>query len=526
MKPERYLAFIIVVFILTSAILSPAAVPRSVKESRNDDAHQLAKLPSRTDPALPMVPWLREGFPASLEVPVHTIIPLPDNKRLRLDTPVAQKKLAEWKKKFQSGEALNYFYINVRRKSGRFSTGPGLTGDEFVKIVESRKLPAEKFAHVDFIYGFLWQNVRRYYVAYRLSGDPFYIEQLLQYARAMDGVIANHREVFVPRNKRAEAKKKGITIDMIPFEPAGGSNLMAHAYSSMVAMEWVKSHPNDPRAADWVTQAGHNLDRVDMYMASLLGKSVDPETGLPANVADWLYVFKKYSPWNQCYMSFSVLTAAALAMENYQQIIHTDKYQSTIDTYLNVVRTANAVLKSDSDTFILNGKPYLVHQHGPTFLPLNGNPGYHCDGLINGHPLFYGGEDIPHSGSIAWNLLFIYENAGERVGATDALLAGLINALVDYVINHPVEDEKGFVFPPNHFYSPWAYPNIPEKWRTRRHYGKLHGIQEGYDPYVVWNPDFRLSMHKWKVDGRRQELFVNFARRIYQVTAERKRIKN
>ena len=50
--------------------------------------------------------------------------------------------------------------------------------------MESGKLPAAKFKHVNFIYGFIWQNIRRYYVAYRLSNDPFYIEQLLQYARA------------------------------------------------------------------------------------------------------------------------------------------------------------------------------------------------------------------------------------------------------------------------------------------------------------------------------------------------------
>ena len=106
---------------------------------------------------------------------------------------------------------------------------------------------------------------------------------------------------------------------------------------------------------------------------------------------------------------------------------------------------------------------------------------------------------------------------------TDALLAGLVNALVDYVINHPVKDEKGEVFPSNHFHSPWAYPNIPEKWRTRKWYGKLHGIQEGYDGYVVWNPDLRLGVHKWSVDGRRQELFVNFTTRIYQVGAKRRK---
>lgn len=523
MKSKRDIVCFSVVLMMAGVIRAQTALPQPGVTGNLDVADRMAELPSRTDPSLPMVPWLREGFPKSLNVPIHSNIPLPDDQTLRLDTPVSAEKLAEWKERFQSGKALNYFYIDMGQKGNRFRTGPGLTGDEFVEIVESGKLPVAKFKHVDFIYGFIWQNVRRYYVAYRLSGDPYYIKQLLQYARAMDGVLANHREVFVPQGKRAEVKKQGITVDMVPHEPAGGSNLMAHAYSAMLAMEWVKAHPDDPRAADWTRQAGHNLDQVIKYMASLLGKTTDAKTGLPTNVANWLYVFKKYSPWNQCYMSFSVLTASALAMEDYQQLTNTRKHQPTIDTYLKVVSTANAVLKSDSDTCILNGKPYLFHQHGPAFLPLSGNPGYHCGGMINGHPLFYGGEDIPHSGSIAWHLLFIYENAGDRVGATDALLAGLVNALVDYVINHPVKDEKGEVFPPNQFHSPWAYPNIPEKWRNRKWYGKLHGIQEGYDAYVVWNPELRLGMRKWKVDGRRQELFVNFAKRIYQVAAKRRK---
>ncbi|MEA3368260.1 MAG: hypothetical protein U9R68_09130, partial [Planctomycetota bacterium] len=259
------------------------------------------------------------------------------------------------------------------------------------------------------------------------------------------------------------------------------------------------------------------------YTPSLLGKETHPDTGLPVHVRDWLYVLKKYSPWNQCYMTFAMLTAAAIAMENYQDVADTRTYQPTIDTYLKVVRAGIAILKRDSDTFILDGKPYLFMQHGPTFLPEHGNRGYHFHGLLNGHPLFSGGEDIGHSGSTAWNLLFIWENAGDRVGASDALCAALINALVDFVLGRPVEDEKGKVFPANHFYSPWTQANIPEKNRNRKWLGRLGKIQEGYDGYVVWNPGFRLGMHKWKIRRRRQELFVHFAKRIYRVAAERRK---
>ncbi len=478
---------------------------------------------SRTDPSLPQVPWRREGFPEGLDVPIHSRVPLPGDETLRLDTPVPAAKLAEWKARFRTGEALRYFFVDVRNRDGRYRQGPGLTGDEFAEVVESGRLPVEKLGHVEFIYGFLWQNVRRYYVAYRLSGDPFYIEQMLQYARGMDGVLRDYPEVFIPKDKRDAFKQRGITVDMLPYEPAGGSNLMAHAYSALLATEWVKAHPDGPRAAEWTRRAGHNLDQVARYTPSLLGKETDPETGLPLHVRDWLYVHKQYSPWNQCYMTFAMLTAAALAMEDYQDLADAQHYQPTIDRYLTVVRAGNAALRRDSDTCILDGKPYLFMVHGPTFLPEHGNRGYHFRGLLNGHPLFTGGEDIPHSGSVAWNLLFIWENAGDRAGASDALCAALINALVDYVMGRPVEDEKGNVYPANHFYSPWTQANIREKHRTRKWLGRLGKIQEGYDPYVVWNPGLRLGIAKWKAGGRRrQELFVHFAKRIYQLAKRRR----
>jgi len=485
-------------------------------------ADRLADLHTRTDPSLPNVPWLREGFPKSLDVPIHNTVPLPGGKTLQLDTPVPAGKLAEWKEQFRSGKALNYFFIDVHNRSGRYRTGPGLTGDEFLQVVQTGKLPVDDLGHVEFIYGCLWQNVRRYYAAYRLSGDPFYIEQLLQVARGMDGVLANHREVFIPQDKRAEFKKKGITVDMLPYEPAGGSNLMAHAYSGLLALEWVKAHPQDPRAAEWTRLASRNLDQVARYMPSLLGKTTDPETGLPVRVREWLYVHEQYSPWNQCYMTFAMLTAAALAMEHYQDLADTRAYQPTIDAYLKVVRAGNAALTRDSNTCVIGGKPYLFMQHGPTFLPEYGNRGYHFHGLLNGHPLFTGGEDIPHSGSTAWNLLFIWENAGDRVGASDALCAALINALVDYVMGHPVQDETGKAYPANHFYSPWTLANIPEKNRTLKWFGRLGKIQEGYDGYAVWNPGFRVAMEKWKIRRQRQELFVHFAKRIYQVASQRR----
>jgi len=73
-------------------------------------ADRMADLPSRTDPSLPMAPWLRDGFPKSLHVPIHNEIPLPGGRTLRLDTPVPAEKLAEWKERFRSGAVACTFH--------------------------------------------------------------------------------------------------------------------------------------------------------------------------------------------------------------------------------------------------------------------------------------------------------------------------------------------------------------------------------------------------------------------------------
>jgi len=88
----------------------------------------------------------------------------------------------------QTGHELRYLVFAP--KHPRYRNGPGTTGDELMKRIDSNEFPpAEKFKHSAFIYGFFWRNTRRYYMAYRLSGDPYYVEQLRKHARAMDWIL-------------------------------------------------------------------------------------------------------------------------------------------------------------------------------------------------------------------------------------------------------------------------------------------------------------------------------------------------
>jgi hypothetical protein len=89
---------------LSCAVLLLAALSAA---SAGATARADEPLIEKTDPRLPQVPWLREGFPKDFDVPIASEIPLPGGRTLRLDKPVPPQKLREWKEALQSGEALN-----------------------------------------------------------------------------------------------------------------------------------------------------------------------------------------------------------------------------------------------------------------------------------------------------------------------------------------------------------------------------------------------------------------------------------
>jgi hypothetical protein len=199
-----------------------------------------------------LTPKLDKGFPRYQPLTIATEVPLPGSSVMQLDQPASSADLTTWKNAIVAADLayLAYFYVpnSTSPWLDRWQNGPGVTGDEFETMgADGQFPPDDDIGHVEWIYGMLWKNVRRYYVAYRLSGDKYYIDQLLKWAVGMDWVVENKPYLFFPIGPdRDDAIANGVTVNDIPFEPAGGSNFMAHAYSAMLALEYVQDNPGDP----------------------------------------------------------------------------------------------------------------------------------------------------------------------------------------------------------------------------------------------------------------------------------------
>jgi hypothetical protein len=240
-------------------------------------------------------------------------------------------------------------------------------------------------------------------------------------------------------------------------------------------------------------------------MASLIGTGPNlPQYDLPQKMTDILNT----NPWNQCFMSFAVFNAARIGFTTLQELEGNSAYQNTIDLYEHIAKEALKKFQSHSDPFMLDGTtPFLAHAHGP------GNNA--ADGRnYNGHTL-NGTEDIPHSGSTAWNLLFIYDCDGDEVGASDGLLTGFINCM-NYLFDNPYYDDSQWVVA-NRTYSPWEYDK--ESIENPGNFGTLGKVQEGFDGYSAFNPDFPVKADS--VGDNADEMYLNYSRWIYQKRFER-----
>jgi hypothetical protein len=299
---------------------------------------------------------------------------------IKLDEPVSPEVLSEFKKQMQQGYNLQYFVFDP--KHPRYQKRHGTTGDELMeKIAEGEFPPDEKCLHVDYIYGWFWQNCKRYYVMYRLSGDTYYIEQLTKYAEAMDWILANRAHILYPKERRANLGK--VTVDMIPWEPAAASNFIAHVYAGRLVLERARQ-PDAVVSREQIQQAGKNLATTVRYMESLIKckKGFDSELKVPAESARII----REIPWNQNMMYFAMLAGTAAALEDLQKIERTSRYQETIDLYTRIVAAGIRYFNKVSDITEIEGRPYVFHSHTPKdpLMPSKDYP----DGRIDGHPVF------------------------------------------------------------------------------------------------------------------------------------------
>lgn len=429
---------------------------------------------------------------------------------IKLDEPVSLEVLSEFKKQMQQGYNLQYFVFDP--KHSRYLQKHGTSGDELMeKIAEGEFGADEKCLHVDYIYGWFWQNCKRYYVMYRLSGDTYYIEQLTKYAAAMDWILANRPHILYPKERRAKLGK--VTVDMIPWEPAAASNFIAHVYAGRLVLERARQ-PGAVVSRDQIQQARKNLATTVRYMESLIqrDKGLDSEMKVPAESARII----REIPWNQNMMYFAILAGTAAALEDLQKIERTSRYQETIDLYTGIVIAGIRYFNKVSDVTEIEGRPYVFHSHTPKdpLMPSKDYP----DGRIDGHPIFRYPEDVPHSQSTAWNLLFIWAT-DERFGVTDDLLTGVVNTHVDYVLKQPRKFEERTV-PRNHIISPWT-----ERGRRKSHtWGPIRRIGLPYICYATFNSEVIAEMQRWAkgdaISGFNR-LFVLYGKHIHTVRSKR-----
>lgn len=390
-----------------------------------------------------------------------------------VDQPIPPSELEPYMQGMLSGEYLSYGLYGKRP----IRWLPKATGDEMLRLARQGEFPDdESFLHVSFVYGSYWQNCRRYYMAYRITGDLRFVEQLCRYARLMEWILSDRPWLVLPQDQRWP--RPGDPVATIPHEPAAASNFIGYALAARVTMQIARRDPIGLTPAR-INEARRFLRSIVKYMdsrvradATLLKErrywipahmdsrvradgTIDSELGIPAAAADVI----RTTPYNQSFMYFAVLAATAVALEDLQHLDGSEAHAQTIDLYTRIVRAGIEKFIDHSDVTEIHGRPYVFHSHTPADRyeqirdPSDRNR--RIPWIIDGHPVFHYPEDVPHSQSQAWNLVFIWE-MGRQFGVTERLLKGVANTHVDYVLRGEAPLKGGEVGPPNHILSPWT----------------------------------------------------------------------
>ncbi|NRB73506.1 MAG: hypothetical protein HRU46_04045 [Verrucomicrobiales bacterium] len=454
-----------------------------------------------------MTPKLENGFAKYQPLSQESTVNLPGGGTMDISQPASAGDLAAWKSGMMAGDKqyLNYFHVpnSTSPWVDRHQNGPGITGEEFRTMGADGNLPPDdNIGHVVWLYGVHERNVYRYYVAYRLSDDPYYIDQLLKWAEGFDWVLQNKPYLMKPiGEKRDEAIANGLTVDDLPNEPAGGSNFGAHAFSAVLALEYIQANPGDPNAVAWQAAAKANLETVETYLASLIGYGPNlPQYGLPEKMTDIL----NNNPWNQCIKTFAVLNAARVGFTILQELEGSSDYQNTIDLYFRVVDQGMKKFTSHSDFFMMDGTtPFVGHAHGPS----NNSTKHYDDHFLNGT------EDLGHAGSQYLHMLTLYDIRGDEIGVSEGFMAGFSNCLT-FLFDHPF-DVGGEPQVGNRTYSPWEH----DKESIEGNPGGLNKTANAFDPYAAFNPDYPVKLHG--VGHSYDQMYLEFARHLYSVRLAR-----
>ncbi|MEM7143615.1 MAG: hypothetical protein AAF591_00680 [Verrucomicrobiota bacterium] len=439
-----------------------------------DEADTAAALPDAWKNIQPL-----DRFDTTISGALTPAAQIPDGTGGSFDIsqPASADLLAALKEEYGKGFGLGWYFLP---KEQRYREGPGLTGDELLSDLKNGKFD-ENQGHPSFTYGFYTTNVTKYYRLYRLSGDPYYLDQIVKYAEGIDWLLANRPQQLIPLERRSQPLSDPVAV--IPHEPIALANFWAHANAARLLLECARSEELDPSHPS-VQKARQFLATAVKYMASQITadyQDLSPKRGedpvpfepgaktlalqekftLPNRAAQII----EYTPWNQTFFYFATLAASCRALEDLQAIEGGSRYQPTIDLYRNIVRAGIWNLEDENICVVRDGVPYFFHMHTPL---RDKEPKTRL-----GFPMF-GAEDASHSGSGAWNLPYIWE-CGEDFGVSPALLAGYTNALVATLDDPATTHKNGKAWPRQHLDSPWylaasGRENHPYKGTKGRYY--------------------------------------------------------
>ncbi|PHR86412.1 MAG: hypothetical protein COA78_38010, partial [Blastopirellula sp.] len=486
---------------------SKSPTPDPVKGATPDTEAplQLGKKIKRTDeealkhldPKWHDVKPLPETFPEDFKLQLNGISDSGKSEAYNFNQPISPDVLARLQSKGKEAMVHRFYFAP---KDPRYKNGPGLSGREFLEDVKKGTV-REDLGHVAWIYGELKINMMNDYWLYRITKDPWFLEDIMAFADANQTMLEQNSKLFLPGGQRETGTFNYQTDTQI-------QHVHAHFISARLLMERVMANGGKASDPDYI-KAKQYFD----FAWGLVGKNImgsAPETfgrakgnnPLPAFTpgSSYRYITEKfkipgflafkieYEPWNGSASRYLPLVHAALAAENLYQISGDKSYQTLSQTFERFVRAYMHMFQKGNHCVIdQEGQPYIWVYHTPGRDTENRkNPRY---GFFRGHPLF-GAEDNGHSGAMARNLPYVWE-AGPRFGCSTALMAAYANSMAD-VLHNPNSRKNGKVHFHSHIDSPW----MRAKYRPHGYAGKHPGTL--YVECLAFSPDLLSGIRKWK----------------------------
>lgn len=389
--------------------------------------------------------------------------------------------LKEFTEELISGKSIEYALYG-KRPIVRI---PNATGDELLRRAASGKFPEDDlFTHTSFVYGSYSQICRSYYIAYRVTGDQRFAEQLRQYARLMSWILEERPWLILPKGDR-KGNESGSWSYLIPQKAATSAIFQGYVLSARLTLQMAGTDRTIV-SPEQIAEAKSFLETATRYLDILVAGDgeIDPGTGLPVQSLEIINT----TPYNQSFMCYGALGMAAAGLKDLQRLEEHKKHEDTINLYTRIVRKGIESFAKLNDVTEIDGRPYVFlsyKPHDPCVSVRDPETRQRVPLKVDGHPVFRYPEGFGHSQSGAWYLPLLWAT-DEEFGVSEKLLSGLVNSYVDYLLRGKAPLEDGTVGPPSEFISPWTLKGQPDKtWKRLGRPSPVYAIYQPFNPDVV-----------------------------------------